>query len=163
MAPATARKMPPKMSHDDGRDSSDPPPPGEKEANSVDLSLSRADHAVGKARAALASAAEASAVAAEALAVSRNIEAKLGSSPDPVLGVPGRGLFGVFATLSGDLHLVGAKVDTLLASLAADRAALELAATARKGSTARLVGWIASPAVAIAVAAIIAYLAGFHR
>lgn len=153
------------MANDDDprRDSSDPPPPKSRDSNSVDLSLSRADHAVGKARAALASAAEANAVAAEALAVSKTIEGKLGNSPDPVLGVPGRGLFGVFATLSGDVHLVGSKVDTLLASLAADRAALELAAAARKGSTSRVVGWVAGPAISISVAAFLAWLGGFHR
>jgi hypothetical protein len=146
--------------HDDhARDSDDPPPPMGSSANAVD----RVDHAVVKARAAMVSATEAQQVAAEALATSKAIEAKLGNSPDPVLGVPGKGLFGVLATQGADLHLVGAKVDTILVSLAADRAAAELAATARKGSTARVVGWIVSPACALLVAAAIGWLAGFHR
>ncbi|MFS8066591.1 MAG: hypothetical protein ACMG6S_09500 [Byssovorax sp.] len=151
------------MIHETDHDSDEPPPPQSNQGNSVDLSLSRVDHAVGKARAALASAAEARETAAEALAVSKTIEAKLGCSPDPVLGVPGRGLFGVFATLSSDVHLVASKLDTVLVSLAADRAALELAAAARKGSAARVVGWVAGPAISIAVAAFLAWLGGFHR
>lgn len=153
------------MANDDDprRDSSDPPPPKSRDSNSVDLSLSRADHAVGKARAALTSARDAGEVATEALAVSKAIEARMGCSPDPVLGVPGRGLFGAFATLSGEVHLIGSKLDTLLASLARDRAADELALAARKGSASRIVGWVAGPAISISVAAFLAWLGGFHR
>jgi hypothetical protein len=144
---------------DSRRDSSEPPPSMARDSNPVD----RVDHAVGKARAAMASARDASELAAEALSVSKTIQARLGSSPDPVLGVPGVGLFGVVASLSGEVRLVGSKVDTLLASLAADRMALELAAAARKGSAARLAWTIAGPAISIAVAAFLAWLGGFHR
>jgi hypothetical protein len=147
------------MSDDHSRDSSDPPPPPGSNANSVD----RVDHAVGKARAALVSAGEAQAVASEALSISRAIESKIGNSPDPSLGVPGRGLFGVVSGIVSDVHSIGGKLDTLTATLDAQRVTAELAATARKGSTARLVGWIASPACAVIVGAVIAWLAGFHR
>jgi hypothetical protein len=146
--------------HDDhARDSDDPPPPMGSNANAVD----RVDHAVVKARAAMVSATEAQQVAAEALATTKAIDAKLGNSPDPSMGVPGKGLFGVVSGIVVDLHNVGSKVDGLTAALESQRVAAELAATARKGSTARLVGWIASPAFAILVGAAIAYLAGFHR
>lgn len=156
MAPANARKMPPKMSHDDGRDSSDPPPPHPSDANSVDLSLSRSDHAVAKARAAMASAEDAGELAQQALDVSKAIELKIGNSPDPAMGVPGRGLFGVVSGLVGDVHLVGSKVDTLVANL-------DAAAATRRGSLGKIAGMILGPTFAIGVAALLGWLAGFHR
>jgi hypothetical protein len=166
MPPPSTRRMPTIMTREDDRESDDPPPLTSRDATSGD----RDSYAAGKARAAMASASEASKNASEAsknaseaLTVSKSIALKIGSSPDPSLGVPGHGLFGVVASLVSDVHGLGVKLDGLAASLAADRAAAALAAESRKGSAAKVVGWIAGPTCALIVGALAAWFAGFHR
>ena len=168
-----ARKVP-IMSRDNACESDDPPPMTSRDANAVDRDSDAIANGVAKAHAkardAMASAndskaiaSEASRNASEALSVSKTIALKIGSSPDPSLGVPGHGLFGVVASLVSDVHGLGVKLDGLTASLAADRAAAALAAESRKTSVAKVVGWLAAPALSIAVASFLAYMAGFHR
>jgi hypothetical protein len=147
-------KPPPSRPDDRSRDSSDPPPP--LPGTEAAAALARAEHAVGKSREALISAADASDDVA-------TIALKLGNSADPVLGIPARGLLGVVGAIVADLHLVGSKLDTFLASYAADRAAHEKAAEGRRGSMIRLGGMIAAPSITLLVAAVAAWLAGFHR
>ena len=169
------------MIHDTAHDSDDPPPMTARDGNSVDRDSNAYAHAVGKARDAMASASEASKnavqanqTAQEALAISKTISATLGCSPDPVIGVPGRGLLGAVATANANVHALAItvehKFDALTATLAADRATLaadraaaDKAAEGRRVSVARVIGWIAGPAFSIAVAALAGYLAGFHR
>jgi hypothetical protein len=160
---------------DRSRDSSDPPPP--MPGTEGQVALARAERAVGKSREAMISADDATSIAGAATTIAgaaasdaaaaragvTEIKAQIGNSPDPVLGVPGRGLFGVVATIVVDLHTLGSKFDALVTSLAADRAAADKANEARRGSTARVLGWFAAPTAGAIVGAVIAYLAGFHR
>lgn len=135
---------------DRSRDSSDPPPP--YPGGELVAARDRAEHAVKKARLALVSSDDAADDAAQAVAGVNEIKTLLGNSPDPVLRLPGSGLFGA-------MHTLVTKVDAIDTKLTVQ----EQAAQARRGSLNKLLGWVAAPSIALLVAAVAAWLAGFHR
>lgn len=142
---------------DESADGSRPPPEPRGPAPSV------AEWAGQKAGEAKATSDRALRIATEARDTGKRIELMMGGSPDPVLGVPGTGLFGGVAAIKADVHQLTTKLDGLVTALTAQQLAADKATLERRGSTARLIGWIAAPSIALAVAGIAAWLAGFHR
>ena len=142
---------------DDSSDGSRPPPEPRAPAPSS------ADWATQKAGEAKATSDRALKIATEARDTGKRIETMMGTSPDAVLGAPGSGLFGGVAAIKADVYQLTGKLDTLVTALTAQQLAADKATVERRGSTARLIGWIAAPSIALAVAGFAAWLAGFHR
>ncbi len=141
---------------DDSDDGSRPPPEPSRPTSAADWATQKAGEAKAQSGRALT-------IATEARDTGKRIETMMGASPNPVLGVPGTGLFGVVATIKADVHALTNKLDSLVDALTAQKTAADKAAEGRRGTVGRVVGWIAGPFFAISVGAAIAYLAGFHR
>lgn len=158
--------MPPSPDHHT-HDSSNPPAPSGGPPSQADTTGA---WAVEKARKASGAAAEALDAATESLDIARELKNAFGLAPNPVLGLPGSGICGAFAILSGKVDGLGTKFDGLVTELAVDRAARASAETARVLAEARRAGailWAAkivgAALLVAAVGAVLAFLSGFHR